>query len=62
MSGNGSDKSTRLRQLIGETPVIPVLQITDVSHALPLAEALASGDWSLVTRRARAAAALANPA
>lgn len=59
MSGNGSDKSARLRQLIGETPVIPVLQITDVRHALPLAEALASGGLSVIEVTLRTEAALA---
>lgn len=42
------DRSIRIRQLIGQTPVIPVLVIDDVAKAVPLAQALAEGGLTLI--------------
>ncbi|THF57912.1 2-dehydro-3-deoxy-phosphogluconate aldolase [Ollibium composti] len=40
---SGASKTERLLALLDGQPVIPVLKITDVAHAVPLARALARG-------------------
>ncbi len=48
MTLTGKQSSTKLRALLGDVPVIPVLVIDDVAHAIPVAEALVAGGLPVV--------------
>jgi len=49
---------TPIEQLMAKAPVIPVLVIEDVSHAVPIAEALVAGGLPVLEVTLRTAAAL----
>jgi 2-dehydro-3-deoxyphosphogluconate aldolase/(4S)-4-hydroxy-2-oxoglutarate aldolase len=53
-----SNKSEKLLSLLAGQPVIPVLKITDVAHAVPLARALARGGLPMIEITLRTASAL----
>jgi 2-dehydro-3-deoxyphosphogluconate aldolase/(4S)-4-hydroxy-2-oxoglutarate aldolase len=48
-----------IREIVGLAPVIPVLTITDLSHAVPLARALCAGGLKVLEITLRTPAALA---
>ena len=48
MAITGQQASRRLRDMVRDVPVIPVLVIHNVDHAIPLAEALVSGGLPVV--------------
>ncbi len=48
-----------IREIVGLAPVIPVLTITDIAHAVPLARALAAGGLRVLEITMRTPAALA---
>ncbi len=52
------DRSIRIRELIGQTTVLPVLVIDDAAKAVPLARALADGGLKLLEITLRTPAAL----
>ncbi len=52
------DRSNRIRELIGQTTVLPVLVIDDAAKAMPLARALADGGLKLIEITLRTPAAL----
>lgn len=52
------NRSIRIRELIGQTAVIPVLVIDDLTHAVPLARALCAGGLKLLEITLRTPAAL----
>jgi 2-dehydro-3-deoxyphosphogluconate aldolase/(4S)-4-hydroxy-2-oxoglutarate aldolase len=54
------DRSIRIRELIGQAVVIPVLVIDDAAQAVPLARALADGGLKLIEITLRTPAALAS--
>lgn len=58
MSPAPSGPGDALRQLIGDTPVIPVLQVLDAAHAVPLARALVAGGLPVLEITLRTDAAL----
>jgi 2-dehydro-3-deoxyphosphogluconate aldolase / (4S)-4-hydroxy-2-oxoglutarate aldolase len=53
-----STKTEKLLSLLGGQPVIPVLQIADADHAVPLARALAKGGLRMIEITLRTPAAL----
>jgi 2-dehydro-3-deoxyphosphogluconate aldolase/(4S)-4-hydroxy-2-oxoglutarate aldolase len=52
------DRSNRIRELIGQTTILPVLVIDDAAKAVPLARALADGGLKLIEITLRTPAAL----
>ncbi len=53
-----ASKTARLLALLGSQPVIPVLRISEVKHAVPLARALARGGLKVIEVTLRTEAAL----
>ncbi|MDH5226548.1 MAG: 2-dehydro-3-deoxyphosphogluconate aldolase, partial [Gammaproteobacteria bacterium] len=49
-----------MRELLQRSPVIPVLTIEDVAHAVPLAQALVAGGLTVLEVTLRTPAALAS--
>ena len=49
----------RSREIVGMAPVIPVLTVTDLQHAVPLAKALVAGGLRVLEITLRTPAALA---
>lgn len=53
-----ADEQAKLRAILRRAPVIPVLTVTDVEHAVPLAEALVGGGLTVLEVTLRSPVAL----